>query len=395
MTTGTVAAPRLLNGRTVLFLLAAVSATTSFYLLLTVVPLYAVTRSGAQAAGAGLATAVLMLTTVVAELAAPRVIARIGRRTTLAISLLLLGPPALILPLSAHPVTVLGVCGLRGLGFGLAVVIGSAWMADLVPAERRGEGLGVYGAAMGVPAIVALPLGVWLIDRVGFGPVFVAGAATALAGLTPLLGLPPGYPSTGAARFGVLGGLRSGPLVRPAVVFAATATAAGILVTFLPLAATQSTVVAPALLVQAGTATFGRWWAGRHDRHGTIRLLIAGAVTATVGLLGFVPVGRPVAVLAGAAAFGFGFGVAQNASISLMFRSVPDSARDTASAVWNIAYDAGMGVGAAAFGLLVGITGFPVGFALAAALIPLALLTLLPRHGADRRAERPEAAASA
>jgi predicted MFS family arabinose efflux permease len=383
MTTGTALAPRLLTDRTVLFLLAAVSATTSFYLLLTVVPLYAVSRSGAQTAGAGLATAALMLTTVVAELAAPRFIARIGRRTTLAISLVLLGPPALILPLSAHPATVLGVCGLRGLGFGLAVVVGSAWMADLVPAARRGEALGVYGAAMGVPAIVALPLGVWLVDRVGFGPVFVAGAVTALAGLIPLLGLPPGFPSTGPTRLGVLGGLRSGALVRPAVVFAAVATAAGILVTFLPLAAKQSAVVAPALLIQAGTATLGRWWAGRLDRRGVDRLMVAGAAMAAVGLLAFVFVDRPAAVLAGAAAFGLGFGVAQNASISMMFRSVPDSAYDTASAVWNIAYDAGMGVGAASFGLLVAITGFPVGFALAAALIPLALLTLLPRHGHD------------
>jgi predicted MFS family arabinose efflux permease len=234
---------------------------------------------------------------------------------------------------------------------------------------------------MGVPAIVALPLGVWLVDRVGFGPVFMAGAVTALGGLIPLLGLPPGYPSTGPARLSVLSGLRLSALVRPAVMFAAIATAAGILVTFLPLAATQSTVVAPALLVQTGTATFGRWWAGRHDRHGAGRLLVGGAVTAAVGMLGFVLVDRPAAVLAGAAAFGLGFGVAQNASISLIFRSVPDSAYDTASAVWNIAYDAGMGVGAATFGLLVGITGFPVGFALAAALIPLALLTLLPRHG--------------
>jgi predicted MFS family arabinose efflux permease len=384
MTTGTAVAPRLVNGRTVLFLLAAVSAATSFYLLLTVVPLYAVTRSGAQTAGAGLATAVLMLTTVVAELAAPRVIVRFGRRTTLAMSLVLLGPPALILPLSADPATVLGVCGLRGLGFGLAVVIGSAWMADLVPPARRGEGLGVYGAAMGVPAIVALPLGLWLVDRVGFSSAFVAAAATALAGLVPLVWLPPAYPATGPARLSVLSGLRSGALVRPAIVFAAIATAAGILVTFLPLATKQSTVVAPALLVQAGTAAFGRWWAGRHDRWGAGRLLVGGAVTAAVGVLGFVLVDRPAAVLAGAAAFGCGFGVAQNASVSLMFQSVPDSAYDTASAVWNIAYDAGMGVGAAAFGLLVGITGFSVGFALAAALIPLALLTLRTRHASGQ-----------
>ena len=385
MTTGTVPVSRLLTGRTVLFLLAALSAATSFYLLLTVVPLYTVTRPGAQPAAAGLATAVLMLTTVAAELAAPRVIARIGRRAALASSLVLLGPPALILPVSDHQATVLGVCGLRGLGFGLAVVIGSAWMADLVPSARRAEGLGVYGAVMGMPAIVALPLGVWLVDRVGFNPVFDAAAVTALAGLIPLLALPPGYPSFGPSRLGVLSGLRLGALARPAVVFAATATAAGILVTFLPLAATQSTVVAPALLIQAGSATFGRWWAGRHDSRGAGRLLVAGAVTAAMGLLAFVLVDRPVAVLAGAAAFGLGFGVAQNASISLMFRSVPESAYDTASAVWNIAYDAGMGVGAAAFGLLVGITGFAAGFALAAALIPVTLVTLRPHSRKDQQ----------
>jgi len=117
---------------------------------------------------------------------------------------------------------------------------------------------------------------------------------------------------------------------------------------------------------------------------GAGRLLVAGAVTAAMGLLAFVLVDRPVAVLAGAAAFGLGFGVAQNASISLMFRSVPESAYDTASAVWNIAYDAGMGVGAAAFGLLVGITGFGVGFALAAAVIPVTLVALLPHSGKDK-----------
>ena len=375
-------ATRLLTGRTVLFLVAAMSAATSFYLLLTVVPLYALTWPGAQTAGVGLATGVLMLTTVAAELAAPRVIARIGRRTTLAISLVLLGLPALILPLSAQPVIVLSVCGLRGLGFGLAVVIGSAWMADLAPAARRGEALGVYGAAMGLPAIVALPLGVWLVDHIGFGPVFVSGAVTALVGLIPLLGLPPGYPAAGPAPLRVLRGLRSGALVRPAVVFASTASAAGILVTFLPVAATQTSVVAPALLAQAVTATFGRWWAGRHERRGGGRLLAAGALTAAAGMVGFVFVDQPVAVVAGAALFGLGFGVTQNASVSLMFRSVPDSSHDTASAVWNIGYDAGMGLGAAGFGLLTAATGYPVGFVLTAALIPLTL-GLLRRPSGD------------
>src|SRR5512138_3024972 len=179
MTATSIPSGRILTRQTVLFLLATVTANTGFYLLLTVVPMYAVANApaGGTTAGAGLATAALMLATVAAELAAPRLIVRFGRRRALGASLILLGPPALVLTLTAHPAAVLGVCALRGLGFGVAVVIGSAWMADLVPAHRRGEGLGLYGAVLGVPAIVALPLGVWLADRVGFRPVFIAAAA--------------------------------------------------------------------------------------------------------------------------------------------------------------------------------------------------------------------------
>jgi MFS family permease len=379
MTTVAPAPGRLLTRRTALFLLATVSAASSFYLLLTVVPLYAVAHTPAgAAASAGLATAALMLATVLAELAAPRAIERLGRRLTLAVALVLLGPPALLLLVSTHPALILGVCALRGLGFGLAVVIGSAWMADLVPAERRGEGLGLYGAAMGVPSIVALPLGVWLCEQVGFAPVFVAGAAVALTGLLPLAGLPAGRPSTVAGHLGVLRGLRTGGLVRPAVVFASTAVAAGIVVTFLPLAVPGSSLVAPALLLQSAAATFGRWWAGRYgDRRGPGRLLVAGAVLAAGGFAGLMLPG--FGLLAGALVFGLGFGVAQNASVSVMFREVGDGGYNTASAVWNIGYDAGMGLGAAGFGLLAVHTGFPFGFALVAAVIPLSLALLLRR----------------
>ena len=101
-----------------------------------------------------------------------------------------------------------------------------------------------------------------------------------------------------------------------------------------------------------------------------------GALLAAVGVLAFSATHHPVALIGGAATFGLGFGMAQNASISVMFREVEASGYDTASAVWNIGYDAGMGLGATGFGLLAAHTGFPVGFALTAALIPLSLVLL-------------------
>jgi len=312
--------PRIMNRALALVFASTFGTTTSFYLLLSAVPLYA-TSVGAGGIGAGLATGALMLSTVAAELATPRLVARFGYRLVLAAGLLLLGAPALALTASASMAAILAVCAVRGLGFAITVVVGSALVAALVPYERRGEGLGLYGVVVGVPSVVALPLGVWLAGHAGYPPVFVAGAVAALAGLAVVPGLPGREPKP-EQPVGVLAGLRTPALVRPSIVFSATAMAAGVVVTFLPLAVTQASgnLAALALLAQAAAATLTRWWAGRYgDRHGPAGLLIPGVLAAAVGMLALVLTASPAAVVVGMALFGAGFGVTQNASLALMF----------------------------------------------------------------------------
>ena len=102
----------------------------------------------------------------------------------------LLGAPALAMSASTSLLAILLLCVVRGLGFAVLVVIGSALVGSLVPSERRGEGLGIFGVVVGVPSVVALPLGVWLVGRVGYPPVFVAGALAALVSLIAVPGLP-------------------------------------------------------------------------------------------------------------------------------------------------------------------------------------------------------------
>jgi MFS family permease len=376
---------------------ACFGAMTSFYLLLSVVPLYA-TSAAAGEVGAGFATGALLLSTVAAELVTPRLAARFGYRAMFGVGLLLLGAPVLALPASAQLPAILAVCTVRGLGFGIVVVLGSASVAVLVPPERRGEGLGLFGIVVGVPSVLALPLGVFLVGQTGYPAVFVAGAVAALAGLAVVPGLPgrprpvpprgAGSPSEaappparvpppGPAPVGMLAGLRTPALLRPSVAFSATAMAAGVIVTFLPLAVTGAAgrLAALALLAHAAVATFARWWAGRYgDRRGPARLLIPGLLAAAGGVLLLVLVGNPVAVVAGVVVFGAGFGVAQTASLALLFSRVAPAGYGTVSALWNLAYDAGMGLGAAGFGLLAAQSGYPGAFALTGALMLVALV---------------------
>jgi predicted MFS family arabinose efflux permease len=377
--------PRIMSRALALVFMVSFGAAASFYLLLSVVPMYAASV-GVGGVGAGLATGALMASTVATELVTPRLVARFGYRAVLAGGLVLLGAPALALPGSKGMATILLVCVVRGVGFAIAIVVGGALVASLVPPQRRGEGLGISGVVVGVPAVVALPLGVWLVGHAGYQVVFVAGAVAALAGLAAVRGLPGRQPEP-ERGLGVLAGLRTPALLRPSTVFSTTAMAAGVVVTFLPIAVGHASgnLAAVALLAQPASSTLSRWWAGRYgDQHGAARLLGPAVFVSAAGILALVLVPSPTAMVIGMVVFGAGFGVAQNASLSLMFDRVPASGYGAVSAVWNLAYDAGMGLGAAGFGLLIGPLGYSSGFALTACVL-LASLPLARRQNPNPR----------
>jgi MFS family permease len=381
----TIGAPRrnrLVSLPLALVFLSSAATLTSFYLLLSVTPMYAA-ASGASGAGAGLVTGLPMLASVLAEGAAPALMARLGGRGVLAAGALLLGVPALGLLWSGSLTALLAVGLIRGLGFGFSVVVTGALVAELVPADRRGEGTGLAGLVSCVPAVLALPSGVWLAQNCGYGLVTVAAAISALVPLAVLAGLPgrrtrrasrPAAPAAAPAGDGapapltLRDGLRLPALRRPALIFAATTVSAGVVVAFLPLAGGASGQSAAAgLFAQAVTAALGRWWSGRRgDRHGHASLLLPGLVLSVAGM----------ALIAGAcltgtgawlpitamAIFGTGFGIAQNASFAMMIDRVPAAGYGAASALWNLSYDAGYGAGPAVLGLLAAQAGYGAAF---------------------------------
>ena len=374
--------PRLVTRRLLVRFVSIVGASASFYLLLSTVPEYART-AGASPGTAGLTTTALTLSSVAAYLVAPGLIARYGYRPMLAAGLAALGAPALLLAAPSGIGVIMTACVVRGVGFAITCVAGYALTVSLLPAQRRGEGLALVGVVSGVPSVACLPLGVWLAAHVGYRPVFLAGGLAALAGLASVPALPRSGRSAGPSA-GIRAALRTPALNRPAATFSATAMAAGIVVTFLPLAVarTATGVAALALLAQPAAAIGGRWLAGRYgDRRGPAPLLAPGVLLAAAGMLTLSLTAVPAAVIAGAAVFGAGFGVTQNASLTLMYDRVPESGYSAAGALWNLAYDGGMGVGAAGFGVLAAHTGYPAAFALTAAVLPAVLPVARPAGG--------------
>lgn len=364
----------LLKNRALIATFAATFAgMSSFYILLAVVPLY-VKTNGAGDIAAGFVTGLLMLATIGVEFAMPGLTRRIGYRRLFAIGLFVLGAPALLLPFTTSLAAILAISAVRGMGFAVVVTAGPALAVALVEASRRSGTLGLYGAVSSLCGIIFLPLGVWVANHFGYEPVFIASAVLACSGIAAALFLP-AQSTVSEVPLGMLAGLRSVALLLPSIIFLTVAMASGIINTFLPIVFGDGNLAALALLTQAIATTVARLLAGRFgDRHGSRPIIIPALLAASLGIAALALAEQPHWVIIGMIAFGAGFGGLQNATLMLMFARVPKSGFDTASAVWNLAYDVGNGIGAIAFGLLAVQTGYATAFMLTASVIMLALV---------------------
>ena len=140
-------------------------------------------EGGATTAGSGLVNGVLLLFTVLTQLFVPRALRRWGWARVLSVGLVLLGVPGVLLSLSDELDAILVLSAARGVGFGVLTVTGSAAVAALVGAERRGEAIGAYGLAVAASNLLLLPAGPWIAESVGFWVAFTLSAL-------PVVGIP-------------------------------------------------------------------------------------------------------------------------------------------------------------------------------------------------------------
>ena len=257
----------------------------------------------------------------------------------------------------------------------MLTVLGATLAARVAPAERRGESIGIYGLAIGVPNLVAVPAGVALV---------LGGHVSWLAWLaaSPVLAVPLVPRLVRAVRGEVPAGTSSSraavrAALAPSAVLLVVTLAGGGLVTFLPIERPDGVLATAALLVFGVTGALTRWRAGvLADRFGT-RLLLPLALLVSAAGMGAVALGLAAGdgwVLAGSALFGAGYGTVQNLTLLAAFARAGAGGATAASAMWNASFDAGTAIGALALGLVAAGSGLSWTYVLVAG----ALLVTLP-----------------
>lgn len=370
-----------------------------YAVLLPVAPLWAV-HGGADPAGAGLVNGVFLLFTVLTQLLVPPALRRLGWAPVLTVGLAFLGIPALLYAASSALAPILLWSALRGVGFGVLTVTGSAAVAALVEPGRRGEAIGTYGLAVALPNLVLLPAGPWVAEQVDFWVVFLV-AALPLAGIPAALRLATALhvtapdllhldrQSTATGAEGERTAYRR--LLRPTVLLLVVTLAGGAIITFTPQMVSSAGLTAVGLLLMGAVTALSRWRVGLlSDRHGPERfiwplvLLTAAGMAVTAWSVTDPDETQAVWFLVAMTVVGVGYGALQNLTLVVAFGAVSRSHHNLASAVWNVGFDAGTAIGSVLVGAIAASASFSVGLyataALAVAVLPVALLR--PGRGA-------------
>lgn len=371
---------------------------SGFSVLMPVVPLWVV-RGGADEGGAGLVNGVLLLVTVLTQFTVPALLRRFGWGPTLVAGLVLLGAPSLGLLASDELWAVLALSAVRGVGFGILTVTGSAAVAELSTPKTRGKAVGAYGLAVAGPQIVLLPLGSWVAETIGFVWVFVVGAA-------PLLGAPAAlalgrvfsrlpHPSAGDKDAGGPSTPRVAlTLLRPMVLLMGATIAGGAVLTFGPQMVRDPAVVIPALALMELTAAIFRWRIGGvADRHGAQRFVAPFVVLTVlgVGAIAWAVDEQSVPLLLlGALVLGSAYGALQNLTLVLSFAAVSRRHVGLASSIWNVGYDLGTAIGSMLVGAIATAADFPAALLVTAvfALVTLPLAVASRRSRSDLLSQR-------
>lgn len=379
---------------------------TGFFATISALPAW-IADQGTSDSLAGFVTTTLLVATVSTQSMVPRMVARFGMTATLAIGLTALGAPSLLFLIDGGYWWVLLICALRGIGFGSMTVLGAMLTAKVVPVTRRGEAIGIYGLAIAVPNLLAVPGGVALVSSGHFWIVALLGAA-------PLLGLPAvralarsaaahDDPSVSAespapGADGPSADAQGGRLSRraarkaalgPAFVLMVVTLTSGGFMTYLPIIRPDGALATIALLVWGACGATTRWRIGLlADRTGLRALLPGSSVLSIVGI-GVVAGGLLltggaswVVILLGSAILGVGFGGTQNLTLVAAFARARQRETATVSSVWNIGFDTGTALGSGLVGLLILVVTIPSALALTSLLIvasmPMAIRAARP-----------------
>jgi MFS family permease len=151
----------------------------SFQMLIPTLPVYMEQQGGGHLA-IGMVIGIFTLSALITRPFAGKGLDTIGRRKILILGLIIFILSIMGYYLVSTVLLILGVRFIHGIGWGMATTTYGTIVSDLVPAERRGEGMGYFGLSVNVAMAMGPFIGIWFMNTYGFGTLFLVSTGLAL-----------------------------------------------------------------------------------------------------------------------------------------------------------------------------------------------------------------------
>ncbi|SFS95607.1 MFS transporter [Marininema halotolerans] len=378
---------------------------TSFYMLLPTLPIFVVKVLKGSVDQVGLIIGFFTTAQIFSRPLAGRWLDTIGRKKIFLWSRLL------------FLIIMIGYLGMKGLllffilrflhgfSFGMATTASGTMVADLIPNERRAEGLGYYSGFASMAMVVGPTLGLWAIHLSNFSMMFIL--CSTLAALSVLLGSliqynePTKNASTNTTR-----SFSWRQFIEPNAVFISIISMLllalyGGIVSFISLYAQDlgmATIAGYFFSVYSLSILVARPITGKiADKYGASYVIYPGMIGCILGIILLSQAHSMIAFLLAGLLIGLGFGAIQPSLHAKVIQSVPSERRGAATATYFISADLGIASGAFVLGFIANAIGYRGMFLSTTLLILLGLLLywVYSRMNARKTEEAPSQEASA
>ncbi|RNB63097.1 MFS transporter [Brevibacillus centrosporus] len=333
----------------------------AFQMLIPTLPVFITDKGGDQLAVA----LVVSLFTVSALLVRPftgKALDSMGRRPVLLSGLAIFLFSVFGYYWMASVALVLALRFVHGIGWGIVTTTYGTIVSDIIPAERRGEGMGYFGMFTNLAMAVGPLIGLSVSQSFGYGWLFgisggltgVAMILTRMAEIKAPIGMTQPFAAAG-------GGLFEKKALFPALLALLTGVMYGGVVSFITLFGQEVGIenVGLYFLFNAISLMLVRPLAGKlFDKKGPFWVLMPGGVLTGIAVVVLSYSTTELGLIAAAILFGIGAGSVQPSLQAWTIQRVDPSRRGAATGTFFSAFDLGIGGGAMILGAIAKQTGF-------------------------------------
>lgn len=357
----------------------------TFYLLMVTISVFAVNEFKSNESAAGLASSIFVIGALIGRLFGGRYLEKIGRKKLLLFGIGLMIITAIAYFFVSNYSMLIVIRIIHGLAFGIAGTASGTIVAEVVPVNRRGEGIGYFALSMTLATAIGPFIGIFILEHFNFNYIyFFCLICVVISMILSLLLNVEELSKEEKEKLGSTGfGLSSFMEKKAAPIsFVAAITAfcyAGI-ISFLTFYATELSLTSVAsffFIVYAVAVFVSRPFTGKiFDTKGPNYTMYPAIASFAIGMLLLSQAHNAFVLLLAGAFIGFGYGTYMSSSQAAAVKSAPAHRIGLATATFFILTDIGLGVGPFLQGYIVPSVGYSGLFL----ILTVILVICLPLH---------------